>query len=168
MNSTRPKLKPTLSQSDKIIEALGWLALFTLWSLVLFSYSKLPETIAIHFDAYGNPDNYGGKITIFSLPIIASVLFLGLSYLNRFPHIFNYMTEINDNNALQQYSIAGRLVRMLKLCIVLIFTLIAFSTMNVTDKTGNWSMPLLVLGLTLFPVLYYLIQSNKKNKVKGN
>jgi len=164
MISTRPKLKPTLSQSDKTIEALGWLALIVIWSLVLFFYSKLPETIAIHFDASGNPDGFGDKITIFELPIIASVLFLGLSYLNRFPHIFNYMTEINEDNALQQYSIACRLIRMLKLCIVIIFTLIVFSTVNVTDKTWQWSMPLIILGLTFFPIFYYLIQSGKKIK----
>ena len=164
MNSTRLKLKPTLSKGDKIIEASGWMALIILWSLVLFSYSKLPETIAIHFDASGNPNGFGDKITIFSLPIITSVLFLGLSYLNRFPHIFNYMTEINEDNALQQYSIACRLIRMLKLSIVIIFTVIVISTLNVTDKTWQWSMPLVVLGLTFFPVLYYLLQSNKKRK----
>lgn len=164
MKSTRPKLKPTLSQSDTIIEALGWLALILLWTLVLFSYSKLPDTIAIHFDASGNPDGFGDKITIFLLPIIASVLFLGLSYLNRFPHIFNYMTEINEDNALQQYSIACRLIRMLKLCIMTIFILIVFSTMNVTDKTWQWSLPLGILGLTFFPIFYYLLQSNRKIK----
>jgi hypothetical protein len=38
---------------------------------------------------------------VLALPIVATVLFLGLSILNQYPHVFNYPTEMEEGDALR-------------------------------------------------------------------
>jgi uncharacterized membrane protein len=161
----RPKLKVPLSVGDKVLESVGWLALIGFWVLVVFHYRQLTDEIPIHFNAAGDADRFGGKGNIFSLPIVATVLFLGLSILNQYPHVFNYPTEMKEGDALRQYTNATRLIRFLKLALVLIFGLIVFQTIqNVlghTDGLGAWFLPA-TLSLIFLPILFYIIKSIKK------
>ena len=90
----------------------------------------MPATIPTHYNGAGQADGFGGKITILTLPLIATVLFVGMTFLNKYPHIFNYPTNITQDNVLRQYTNATRLIRYLKLIIVFIFGLIAFKTIQ--------------------------------------
>ena len=83
----RIKLIPTLG--NKILELMGCLSLFALWYLMAVNYDKLPETIPVHYNTSGKADNFGGKETILALPVIATILFVGMTIVNRFPHLFN-------------------------------------------------------------------------------
>ena len=79
---------------------------------------------------------------------------------NKYPHVFNYQSEITDENALHQYTNATRLIRFLKLTIVIIFGLIVFRTIqNVSgnaDGLGTWFLPL-TLGMIFIPIIYFLM-----------
>ena|SRR5690554_4829709 len=160
----RPKIKLELSRADKIFEIIGWLLIISLWGLTITNYTNLPDTIPIHYNGAGQADGFGGKATIFTLPIIATVLFIGLTILNKFPHIFNYPTNITQDNALRQYTNATRLIRYLKLIVVIIFGLIAFKTIEnangEADGLGIWFLPL-TMGLIFIPMTYYLIKTLK-------
>lgn len=160
----RPKLKIALSKSDKIIEIIGLMTLISLWLFVIFNYSKLPNTIPTHFVSSSQPDRYGGKINLLMLPIVPSVIFIGFSILNKFPHIFNYPTDISEENALKYYTLATRMIRVMKLIIVVIFGIIALRTIQLAtgqiDKIGIWLLPL-VLGLVFIPILYFLVRMSK-------
>ena len=46
----RPFIKLKLSLSDKIFEILGWALIISIWAMIIFNYSNLPEKIPIHFD----------------------------------------------------------------------------------------------------------------------
>src|SRR5689334_19196218 len=113
--SSRPKIKLKLSLADKVIEVAGFLALGFLWTLTVSNFSSLPEIIPTHFNGAGEVDDYGSKNMILILPVIATILFAGLTFLNKFPHLFNYPTEITGENAEKQYRSATRLMRCLKL-----------------------------------------------------
>lgn len=163
----RPKIKIELSTTDKVIEVLGWLTLLTLWGLIVLNYSNLPETIPTHYNASGQVDSYGNKATIFMLPVIWTILFAGISILNKYPHIFNYPTNITADNARQQYANATRMIRYLKFAFTLIFLLMDFKTLQTaTGKSGGlgtWFLPL-ELGLIFIPATFYLIKSFKMRK----
>jgi len=160
----RPKLKLELTTFDKTLEILGWTSILAIWVLTITNYTNLPDTIPIHYNGAGQADGFGGKATILTLPIIATVLFIGLTILNKFPHIFNYPTNITQDNALRQYTNATRLIRYLKLIIVIIFGLIAFKTIEnangEADGLGMWFLPL-TLGLIFIPLTYYIIKTLK-------
>ena len=163
----RPKIELELSSTDIVLEVIGWIAVLFIWVLIISSYSHLPDTIPIHFNGSGKPDGFGGKANILALPILATVIFIGLTILNRFPFVFNYPTIITEENAFRQYTNATRLVRYLKLIVVVIFGLIVYKTIQSTqgqsDGLGVWFLPL-TLGAVFIPLAYFAIKSFKIKK----
>lgn len=155
----RPVIKLEWTFLDRILEITGGVALMVLWILVIVKYSGLPDTIPTHFNALGQIDGYGGKVTLLILPIIVTVIFIGLTILNRFPHVFNFAVSITHENALKQYTNATRFIRYLKLVIVLIFGIIAFNMVQNAqgnaEGMGIWVLPLM-LGLIFIPLIIYI------------
>ncbi len=139
-----------------------------MWCLTIVAVVKLPETIPIHFNFKGQADNYGNKIAIFFLPVVATIVYFGLTWLNKYPHVFNYPVKITVANAKAQFQVATRLIRFVKLSILLIFFLIILFTyltaMGIANGLGIWFLPV-VEGLLLVPVAIAITKSLKnKNK----
>lgn len=167
MEVERPKIKLIPTTADKLVDLLGWIILLALWGWTITHYSSLPGTIPTHFNAAGEADGFGSKVSIIALPVIASVLFIGLTLLNRYPHSFNYPTAITQDNALRQYTLATRMLRYLKLVLLLVFGGIEFMTIqNATGKAaglGVWFLPL-TLVLVFLPLIYFVVKSVQTNK----
>jgi uncharacterized membrane protein len=166
----RPKLNINLTSSDKVLEMIGWAAILAIWVLIITSYSTLPATIPTHYNSQGIADGFGEKGSILALPIIATILFIGMTILSKFPHTFNYPTDVTANNALKLYTNATKVIRILKLVIVVIFELIILQTIrNVKGEAsglGVWFLPL-TLGSVFSPIIYFMIKSVRmKNKVE--
>ena len=161
----RPKLKIQLSPMDQVFELLGWGVLLALWVWTGTSYSSLPDSIPTHFNAAGEADGFGRKASIVGLPVIVTLLYIGLTLLNRFPHIFNFPTPITQDNALRQYTNATRMIRNLKLILVLVFAGISFQTIKQANGEaaglGVWFLPV-TLGAIFLPLLYFVINSIKE------
>jgi uncharacterized membrane protein len=166
MEVGRPKIKLIPTTADKLVDLLGWLILLALWTLTITNYSSLPDTIPTHFNATGEADGFGSKVSLIALPVIATLLFIGLTVLNRYPQSFNYPTTITKDNALQQYTLATKMLRYLKLVLVLVFGGIEIITIqNATGKAaglGTWFLPL-TLVLVFLPLIYFLIKSVQKS-----
>ena len=167
METERPKITLVPSTADKLVELLGWIILLALWGWTFSHYSTLPGTIPTHFNAAGEADGFGSKASIIGLPVIATLLFIGLTVLNRYPHSFNYPTAITQDNALRLYTLATRMLRYLKLVLVLVFGGIEFMTIqNATGKAaglGAWFLPL-TLVLVFLPLIYFVVKSVQANK----
>jgi len=163
----RPRIKLELTQSDKTFELIGWLLICAVWTLTISNYKGLPDIIPTHYNASGIADGFGEKWMILTLPLVATVLFTGLTILNKFPHIFNYPNEVSTENALRQYTIATRLIRFLKLIIVVIFGLISYQTIShangQTKGLGMWFLPV-TIGLIFIPIIYFLLQYSQAKK----
>lgn len=161
----RPKRKVELSFTDKLVEWLGWFALVATWGLTILHYPQLPDTIPTHYNAAGQPDAYGSKNSLLALPVVATVLFVGLTILNRFPHIFNYPATITNHNALQYYTTATRLLRYLKLIVVAVFGFIVYTTIQLAqgkaEGLGVWFLPL-AFCLFFVPIIFALTKSYLK------
>lgn len=157
--SNRPKIKLELTPTDKLLEILGWGVLIVMWALVIFNYSTLPDTIPIHYNASGQVDGYGAKSMIWGILLIGSIMYVGMTYLNKYPHIFNFLTEITEENALRQYTTATKMLRYLKFIIVLMIGYLVFKTVRIATEEafglGSWLSPIF-LGL-LFGVMVYFI-----------
>lgn len=124
----RPLIQLKLSLFDKIIEGIGFLLLIGLWLCVLVQFSGLPESIPIHFNFSGAADSFGHRSDIYSLPMVATALYILLTVVNNFPHHFNYLTPITPENAHRQYTMATKLLRYVKVLVVVIFaTLISIT-----------------------------------------
>lgn len=163
----RPRIKIALRPFDRTVEALSWFSLALLWLVVLFNYAQLPLTIASHFNAAGVVDGYGDKKEIFTLPIIGTFIFVLLTVLNNYPHLFNYPTNITPQNALVQYTNATKMLRYLKFAIGILFLLITTVTLKVAagkaEGLGPWFLPI-SLGLIFTVVAFFIVKSLKRNK----
>ena len=167
----RPIIKLKLTNAAIVIEAISWCALGLLWVITLFNYTSLPESIPMHFNLAGKVDRYGDKSEILILPFVGTVIFIGITILNKFPHIFNYLVEITIDNALAQYQSATQMLRILKFVVILIFITITLLTINVSEQNGNeinpWLVPALIAILFIITALYIVksIKSNQHNKI---
>lgn len=167
MTERRPHLKIGLQKPDRRLEWAGLAVMVILWIFVSITYSKLPDIIPVEYNFEGEVVRQGKRINIFLLPIIASLLFLGISYLNRKPYLMNYPVNITEKNAFRYYTIATRFNRYVKLLIALIFLVIAFRTVQIANGhsgiIGFWSGPIILI-LFVFPMATLLIYLFKKEK----
>lgn len=159
---TRPKINPELTSADRIIEIAGWLTLAFIWIITVFHYRNLPETIPTHFNAAGQADGFGPRATLFILPALGTLVFIGLTILNRFPHVFNYPVKLTAENVAKQYTMATRMIRILKLAILVIFSLIVWSSsyaaIQQTNSIGFWLLPALLV-IIFVPLGVYIYKS---------
>ncbi len=160
--NNRPKIKLKQTKTDILVEVFGWVSLVAFWAFVLVNYANLPDTIPTHFDYAGKADGFDDKESVFELLLVATVIFIGMTILGKFPHIFNYPTEITEENALKQYTNATRLLRYIKLIILVVFGVITLQSVRVANgqinDIGSWLLPG-TLGLIFIPVFYFLIKS---------
>lgn len=166
-SNPQPKLKLQLNAFDRLLEALGLLAVILIWAMLFYFFKKLPSVIPIHFNSEGKIDGYGNRLILIFEPIMASILYFGLTFLNRYSHLFNYLSPINEGNAEYQYRLATRLIRYLKLLIVLLFVFIMWSSIQaVTSKDDGLGIVFLpvFIALIIIPTLFVLIKSTKTRK----
>jgi uncharacterized membrane protein len=167
--SERPRLKIELNQTDEIVELAGWLLIVILWGMSLYSYANLPDKIPTHFNFAGQPDKWGSRNTFFLLPVVGTLVFTGLTVLNKYPHVFNYPVKITNENALSQYTNATRMLRWLKLSLAIIWCLINLITYSVAkEKINRFSFGLLPIPLVLIlvPTVYFTVKAKRMNKKK--
>lgn len=159
-----PKIKIPLTLTDKALEVIGLLALCFFWFFNLSHFNQLPEIIPTHFGANGEPDGYGNKWIIITLPAVGTLIYLGLTLVSRFPHKLNYAVTISETNAEKQYGIVSRMLRVMKITLLIVFFILDYQTMQLAiglpDLFGRWFL-LIVFTLVFTPIFYFLIQSSK-------
>ncbi|MCF6132216.1 DUF1648 domain-containing protein [Flavobacterium wongokense] len=161
--NSNPIIETPITLAGKIMEFAGVLLLIAFWVYTLSHFEQLPDIIPTHFRTNGDIDGYGSKWSIIFLPIVGTLMYLGLTVV-RYPHKMNYLVTITEANAKKQYLIVISMFRMLKMAIVIVFFLIAFETiqlaMGFPDVLGKWFL-LLVTALVMGPVFCYLIIPSK-------
>jgi len=159
-NRTPITIPPT--PGDKLFDNIAWVLLVILWVASIYNVFTLPQIIPIHFNGSGEADRFGDKTTLLLLPVLGSVILLGLTKINHYPQIFNFPVTVTSDNASRQYPLAQRMIRFLKLSIVLIFLLInLFTTLTVKGMAqglASWLLPV-ILVLVFIPTLWFTIKS---------
>lgn len=163
VNTTdRPELSMPLSSLEKYLELSAILGVVIIIYLVLKYWAVLPESVPTHFDFSGRADAWSGRNSILFEPLLGIAFYLGLSWLSRFPHKFNYPVPITKANARRQYQLARAMLAMLKVELVCLFTCLAWMTIRVAlgQVAGLGSAFLPVLLIVVFATLiWFLYQS---------
>jgi uncharacterized membrane protein len=154
----RPKQNPTITKNIKIINSIALCMLVILWCLALYMYINAPEKVPIHFNAKGEVDNYGGKISLLMLPLIGSIIFVGLHYLAKAPYMYNYPFTITEKNFATAYQSASSMMHILKFLIVILFCVIQHmiqKAINHEPTTFNTVVLVLILiSIVVVPLVY--------------
>ena len=164
-NMNNPKLKVKLTTVDYILEVIGLIGIICMIVLPIYFFNDLPDKLPKHFNAQGQPDSYSNKGMIWFLPIITLLLYIGLTILNRFPHIFNYPIKVTNENVEKLYRIGTKTVRILKIIVVLSFAYINFRIikvgLNKTTGIGELFIPIFLILIfgTLGIMIYEMIKN---------
>ena len=117
----RPIIEIQLTEADKRVERACIALLIILWAGVTYGYSTLPDKIPTHYNINNIPDAFDSKVYIFAIPGIATLLYILLSVVNRFPHKFNYLKPVTEENASRMYHSATSMLRVVKMLILIGF-----------------------------------------------
>jgi uncharacterized membrane protein len=127
----RPKMNLPNSSFENLVEIIAAFGLvFTIYT-IFTSWPALPERIPTHFGFSGNPDAWGGKSSMMMFPVLAFLLYTGLSIFQRFPHIYNYPVKLTEENVERQYRIARNMMICIKAEIVWTFAVIEWQIVQV-------------------------------------
>jgi uncharacterized membrane protein len=117
-------------------------------AVTIHAVSVLPNTIPIHFGLDGRANGWGNKNTMWQFIGIGAFLYLFLSVVRRFPHIFNYPFPITPENAAQQYRNACQMLDWLKMEMTWIFSYISWQIWQLAIAPGT-GLGLIFLVITL-------------------
>ncbi|WRP07441.1 DUF1648 domain-containing protein [Rossellomorea aquimaris] len=67
---------------------------------LLYLWSEIPNTIAIHFNK-GEPDHWGSKYILFIMPIVSVLTWLLIGLLVKKPENLNYVNLTEENKEIQ-------------------------------------------------------------------
>jgi uncharacterized membrane protein len=110
-NRYRPVLQIPRTPLDTLLEALAVLGVIAVIAITAWGWLSLPAIIPTHFGISGAPNAYGSKGSLLIVPIMSVSLYILLTFLSRFPHIYNYPWPITPENAQRQYYLARLLLR---------------------------------------------------------
>ncbi|MGB4044410.1 MAG: DUF1648 domain-containing protein, partial [Thermacetogeniaceae bacterium] len=122
-------------------------------------WPALPDVIPTHFGISGEADGWGSKNNLFGLLGASVFIYVMMTVLNFFPHIFNYPVEITEKNARAQYANARLLMNIMKVEIAYLFAYIEWGTVQVAlghaSGLDNRIMIALLIVLLASP-LYFI------------
>lgn len=146
--NNRPILSIPMTTVEKALKILSVLMIVMLFGYIIYIWNDLPEEVPTHFNGTGRVDGWGGKESLWMLPIIGLLLFMILSFLERFPHIFNYPVMITEENAPKLYLEARRMIVILNFEITFFLSYISWGIIQAVyghDSIGVWSIPILLI-----------------------
>lgn len=140
----RPKINIPLTRFDWVLEAIA----FLIWAggllFLIINFETTPDQIPTHYDHTGTPTTSGSKNSLWLLVAINTSLYVLITIISRFPHSFNYPIEISPQNAERQYTLAVRMMRILKIVVLMIFVY-AHLTSMLARQLGGWFLPVLTV-----------------------
>jgi uncharacterized membrane protein len=161
---SRPKLPLKANAFDTLLEILACVTVLYMFFFLAISYTSLPARIPSHYNAAGAVDGWGSKSMLLTLAIIGTVLYAGVTFLQRLPHIFNYPFVITYKNAHAQYLNAVRMMRFLKTIIAIQFAYIVHSSIEVAkgnqEGLGGFFLPTSII-LIFGSLTYFIVQAFK-------
>ncbi|WP_068776621.1 DUF1648 domain-containing protein [Paenibacillus sp. FJAT-26967] len=153
MQVSQPKLIIDRTVPERISDFLSVLLLAGAAVLLALYWRDIPTEIPIHFNGRGEPDRYGGKAYIWMPMALACVVWIVLTLLERYPHVYNYF-NLTESNRKNQYLNARMMINIMKSEIVLFFVCIS-AQIYVTAR--NYDFNLLAWGMPVFLLLLALI-----------
>lgn len=142
-----------------ILELTALLGLIFQGIVLIQWWPQLPAVVPTHFGAYGLPDAWGAKSSLFLLPAIAVGLYIILSAASCFPGLYNYPVRITEDNYRAQYILARLLLCFLKTEIIWIFASLNYLTLltalGIRSGLGIFFMPVTLLVIFITIGIYF-------------
>lgn len=162
----RPKLNLKKTPLELTLNGVT-LVLFMCSIIYLLSvWSTLPDESPAHYDALGEVDRWGSRWEMLITPIIGMLLWAGMTVLEKYPHLYNYINLTKDN-VRGQYLNARLMLNVIKNIMTLVFAYINWKDVQIAlgyhHSLGPWFMPGFFI-LLFVPIGYFIIRSFRISK----
>lgn len=150
---------------DKLIQIIGSLIVVASFVYIIIYYSQLPDEIPIHYGLDGKPDDFANKSSIWSIPILSLLMFIGLTYLSKIQIPYNFAAKSVVKNAAYLKIIKYRFIQALNAIIAFIFFFLTYKTVQIglgnDTGLGNYFIYLVIIGM-FAPIVVYLFLALRK------
>ncbi|QUW20267.1 DUF1648 domain-containing protein [Sporosarcina sp. Marseille-Q4063] len=164
--NNRPILNLKITPLELFLNVITLAAFVGTIVYLISSWTIIPSEIPAHYNAAGEVNRWGSKGEILILPITALLMWIGMTFLEKFPHVYNYMNLTKDN-ARAQYLNGRLLVNVLKNECVLLFSYLTWKGIQVAigehDSLGAWSSPVFLL-IIFGSMVYFIMKSVRLSK----
>lgn len=144
-----------------IVSLAGLAVLIWITADALAGPHRLGGPIPTHFDVSGHPNGWGTPWVLLFLPIAATVLYVLMTLVARYPGSFNYPARVTRANLRRLQALALQMIAWLKAEVVWLLALIQISVVHAA-RTGHsggiWAalMPT-ALGVVLGTIVGYVV-----------
>ncbi len=112
--------------------------LWALWPLLYYGSLGGDTLVPTHFNAAGEVDGWSGKGALLLLPVIAILVYAGMTALERLPKkMFNYPVKVTPTNADSLHKLGLGLIRSMKVFLVFLFAYINNSAFFIAEGGGT-------------------------------
>lgn len=154
LNIPKTKFEIYFNSMTIVILTLSVVYLISVWPM-------LPAEVPAHYNAAGVVDRWGSKWEMIIMPIIALIMWISMTVLERYPHVYNY-PKLTKNNVRAQYKNARIMLNVLKNIIVLLFVYITWNGIQVAlgnnESLGIWFMPFFFI-VVFGPMTFFIVRS---------
>lgn len=159
-----PRVQEDKSSFERTLRIASMVGVVFLFFLVVVYWTQLPDSIPSHYNAAGKPDSWSGKGSLLILPTVGLVIYIGLSILTRFPHLYNFPWKITEENKERQFHLAQMLVLSLKTESIWLFGYIQWRTVQTALGKANGlgaSFSSILLGVIFGTIGIYIMKALK-------
>lgn len=152
-------MKVKNSLSDAIKNALCIVILIGVFVYLLLNWNQLPDRIPGHYNAAGVIDRWAAKGELLFCPVIALLLYAAMTWLERFPQIWNTGVTVTAENKDRVYRTLKSMLVTEKFITVAMFGYLCI-TQTTSTPLGGWFLPL-SLGFVFGSIIFYIVKLNK-------
>ena len=122
---------------------------------LLVAWNSIPDQIPGHFNASGEVNRWDSKGTLFIVPGIALFMFILLSVVERFPHLWNTGVRVTEENKFRVYGITKGLLVSMKLILVTMFIVLTI-IQSTLQTLPIWFLPIF-MSLIVLTIVFYIV-----------
>jgi uncharacterized membrane protein len=162
-HENRPVLKIPRTFIENILDVGAVLLLVAGIGNLIMEWASIPRTVPVHFNGAGEPDGWGSKNNLWILIVIGTIMWIFLTVIEKFPHVYNYLF-LTEENAERQYKNGRIMLNIIKNEVTLFFVYMSWVMINVakgdSDGLGLWILPIFVIGITS-TIAIFIVRSIK-------
>jgi hypothetical protein len=164
-NILAEKKPSSFTKSDILVEILAIGALVMLWAETYYFQHLGAELVPNDYTFLESPNEFWASQMTYSIPFIATLIYIGLTIYNKKRKHNEYEYEFNPEKSAAVLRINQRLWRWLKLNLILVLLIIEYFSFHTGSSAGDgisiWFIlifPLLIFG----PVVYFFVAYSRE------
>lgn len=137
---------------DLLIEVCCIILLVGTLIYLVVNWGSIPDRVPMHYNAAGEITSFAGKATLLIVYVMALIMYIGLSTMERYPQTWNAGVKITEHNKIRIYRILKDMIKTTKLIIVVAFIYLTINTAMAKPLSG-WFTPVflvLIIGSIIF------------------